>query len=228
MSHTCVQPHQSDHTALPALRLCSGCYHGLKGAIQTLPRLHHQLADHLTAPAVITTVNNGPRPSQDGDRDPLVIAETRSPINHVVAELRDQIRHDLVWWTIYVATERGFKLPADDLHEIGVWLWRQADWIAASLPAAEECPPVLKALTGRARAILHPSGAKRITIGPCREVLEDGPCPGTLYATVRQEDDPRPSRIYCGECEAEYGPETWRRFGREYLRDQQQEGRMAG
>lgn len=217
--HLCVQPHENDHTALPALRLCSGCYHGLKGAIRALPRLHAQLGDHLSSPAVFTTVNNGPRQAKDGDRDPLVIAETRSPINTAVADLRDQIKHDLVWWALFVADERGFKVPANRVPVIGQWMLRQVDWIAASLPAAEECPPVMKALAGRARAILNPSGAKRITIGPCREVLEDGPCGGTLYATCRAEDDPRPSRIYCGECEVEIPAESWRRFGRDYLRE---------
>ncbi|MFD0902351.1 hypothetical protein [Actinomadura sediminis] len=219
MTDICVQPHKDDHPALPALRLCAGCYYGLRGHIKALPRLHADLGGHLSAPAVVTTVSNGPRAAQDGDRDPLVIAETRSPINPAVAELRDQIRHDLVWWTVYVADQRGFKLPDNDLRQIGVWLWRQIDWIAASLPAAEECPPVMKALAGRARAILQPSGAKRIKIGPCREVLEDGPCGGTLYATCRAEDDPRPSAIYCGECDFEAGPESWRRFGRDYLKE---------
>ena len=217
MTDICVQPHKEDHSALPALRLCTGCYYGLRGAIKALPKLHAQLGDAL---ATGSSPSTGGRVSGSSS-EPL-------PINPAVADLRDQIKHDLTWWCIFVADERGFRLPADDIREITAWLIRQTDWIAASLPAAEECPPVMRALVGRARAIVYPSGAKRIKIGPCREVLEDGPCAGTLYATCRAEDDPRPSRIYCGECEVEYGPETWRRFGREYLRTRQQEGRMAG
>lgn len=217
MTDICVQPHEQDHTALPALRLCAGCYYGLRGHIKALPRLHAELGNHL---AVGGSPSTGGRVTGSSS-EPL-------PINTAVADLRDQIRHDLVWWTLFIADERGFRVPENDLRQIGVWLWRQVDWIAASLPAAEECPPVMKALAGRARAILQPSGAKRIKIGPCRETTEDGPCGGTLYATVRQEDDPRPSRIYCGECSFEAGPESWRRFGREYLRTQQQEGRMVG
>ncbi|GGV34105.1 hypothetical protein GCM10010182_67450 [Actinomadura cremea] len=217
MTDICVQPHEQEHTALPALRLCTGCYYGLRGHIKALPRLHADLGGAL---ATGGTPGTGARVSGSSS-EPL-------PINTAVADLRDQIRHDLVWWTIFVADERGFKVPANRVPVIGQWLIRQVDWIAASLPAAEECPPVMKALAGRARAILHPDGARRIRIGPCREMLEEGPCSGTLYATCRAEDDPRPSRIYCGTCEVEYGPESWRRFGREYLRGQQQEGRMVG
>ncbi|GAA4082871.1 hypothetical protein [Actinomadura miaoliensis] len=73
---------------------------------------------------------------------------------------------------------------------------------------------VVRELAGRARAMLDPSGAKRIEIGPCPEAE----CDGVLYATCRRDDDPRPSVIYCPACGLEKGAEEWRRFGREYLR----------
>lgn len=108
---------------------------------------------------------------------------------------------------------------------IAGWLLRHVDWIAATLPAAEECPPVIWGLASRARSLLAPSGARRIEIGPCRETVDGEACGGTLYATVRKEDDPRPSVIYCGgACGLEMGAESWRRFGQTYLQGE----RMAG
>ena len=103
------------------------------------------------------------------------------------------------------------------------WLRRHIEWIAAHEVAAVDCPPVMRDLAGRAHGLLNPSGAKRIAIGPCHDSVETGPCLGTLWATCRAEDDPRPSEIYCdGPCGLKLGAEQWRRWGREYLK-----GRLA-
>ena len=39
-----------------------------------------------------------------------------------------------------------------------------------------------------------------------------------MYATVRAEDDPRPSSIYCETCGLDKSPIEWLRFGRTYIR----------
>jgi hypothetical protein len=226
MNDLCVTPHDSDRRALPALRLCGGCRDGLEKDLTTLPRLHHDLGIALATPEQSRTVHFGTLPGAGNlDRTPLAVASTGLPINPRVADLRDQIRHDLVWWAVYVGDERGHALPADEVPAIAAWLLLSVDWIAATLPAAQECPPVMRGLTGRARALLQPDGAKRIAIGACHQSVESGPCKGTLWATCRAEDDKRPSEIYCdGPCGTKLGAEQWRRFGREYLR----EGKMAG
>lgn len=219
MTDLCVQDHgDDDRRALPSLRLCSSHRDGLERDLERLPRLWHDLGTALSSPTITTTVSNGPRASRDDDRDPLVLAETSLPINPAMADHRDQIKHDLVWWCLFVADHRGLGLPGDTVAEIAAWLGRHVDWIAATLPAAEECPPVMRGLTGRAHALVQPSGARRIEIGPCRGSVDGEPCPGRLWATVRREDDPAPSVIYCDGCHAEIPPESWRRFGHDYLR----------
>lgn len=230
MSNLCVLPHDEDAEALPALRLCRAHRRRLERDLADLPRLHADLGDHLapgTSGGGYVTIGGGiPTGRGTDNAGPLAIHEGRLPINPAVADHRDQIKHDLVWWAIYVADERGHAQPAaNTVPAIADWLGRHVEWIAGHHVAAVECPPVMAALVGRARALIAPSGAKRIEIGGCRDSVEAGPCGGTLWATVRAEDDVRPSEIYCdGPCGMRKSPEEWRRWGREYLK----EGRMAG
>lgn len=197
MTDICVQPHKQDHTALPALRLCTGCYYGLRGAIKALPRLHAQLG---TALATGSSPSTGGRVTGSSS-EPL-------PINPAVANHRDQIKHDLTWWTIHVADERGFRLPADDLREITAWLLRQVDWIAASLPAAEECPPVMMGLAGKARALIDPN--RKLKTGErCRLDDDHGDRCGGTVAMVQKPDETWIA--HCSEC----GPQE----AAPYLRD---------
>ena len=211
MSDLCVLDHgDEDARALPSLRLCPGHRSQLRRDIEALGSLHGDLESvlaHGSSPRYGNRVSGS-------SAEPL-------PINPAVADHRDQIRHDLVWWVRYVAEERGLAgLPDSRVSEIAAWLGTHVDWIAAHPVAAVECPPVMRGLVGRARALVAPSGARRIAIGPCRGVVDDQACGGTLYATVRAEDDDRPSVIYCAECQTEIPTEGWRRFGRDYLRDQ--------
>lgn len=207
MSDLCVTADEGhERRALPGLRLCGSCRDRLERQLGQLPTLYAQLGHNLG-----TGGGAGQRVTGTSSR-PL-------PINPAVADHRDQIRHDLVWWCVFVADERGMAGPQDgDPATTAVWLVRHVEWAAATLPAAEEMPPVVRGLTGRARALLDPSGAKRIRVGPCQDVTEDGVCGGVLYATVRAEDDVRPSVIFCDTCEMELAAESWLRFGREYLR----------
>lgn len=209
MSDLCVTTHDSDRRALPSLRLCGSCRDGLAKDLDALGRLH---ADLGTAMATGSSPRYGHRVS-GSHAEPL-------PIDPAMADHRDQIRHDLVWWVKFVAEERGLVgLPDDRVSEIATWLGTHVDWIAAHEVAAAECPPVMRGLTGRAHALVAPSGARRIEIGPCRDSWDGERCTGRLWATVRCEDDPRPSMIYCdGPCAMEIAAESWRRFGRDYLR----------
>jgi hypothetical protein len=213
LSNLCVLPHDEDAEALPALRLCKSHRRRLEHDLRDLPRLHAELGDALTP----GTVTNGSGRVSGSSSAPL-------PINPAVADWRDQIRHDLVWWAIYVADERGIGLPIDRVPDIAAWLGRHVEWIAGHRVAAVECPPVMRELVGRARGLLSPDGRKRIQIGACHDSVEEGPCGGTIWATCRAEDDPRPSEIYCdGPCGLRKDAIEWRRWGREYMR----EGRMA-
>jgi len=209
LSDLCVLDHgDEDARALPSLRLCPGHRSQLRRDIEALGSLHGDLESvlaHGSSPRYGNRVSGS-------SAEPL-------PINPAVADHRDQIRHDLVWWVRYVAEERGLAgLPDSRVSEIAAWLGTHVDWIAAHPVAAVECPPVMRGLVGRARALVAPSGARRIAIGPCRDTWNGEACTGRLWATVRREDDPQPSVIYCDGCGTERGAQEWRRFGREYLR----------
>lgn len=213
MSHLCVLDHQDDAEALPGLRLCRHHRRWLDRDLTGLPALHARLATVLPT----ATGGGGAGPVSGTSSAPL-------PINPAVAEVRDQIRHDLVWWCLFTAEHRGIAaLPDNRVPDVAAWLARHAEWIAGHAVAAAECPPVMRDLAQRAHSLLNPSGAKRIRVGACHDATEDGPCRGVLWATCRAEDDVRPSEIYCdGPCGTRKGPEEWRRFGREYLK-----GRMV-
>ena len=210
-SDICVTVHKHDpdreRRAVDGLYLCFGCLGQLRDLLDDLPALHARLG------TVLATGGDGGQRVSGSPSDPL-------PVNTAVIEHQQQIRHDLGWWCVYVADERGISRPGNgDPVTTAAWLTRHVDWCAANRPAAEELLPVLRQLAGRARAMLDPDGRKRITVGPCVAVVEEEPCDGTLYATVRAEDDPEPSLIYCDVCDFEKAPLEWLRFGKLY-RDQ--------
>ena len=207
----CVTEHRLDpdrpRIAVDGAWLCRGCITQLRNHLAALPQRYADLEAILAR----GTVAAGQRVSGTTER--------WLPISPAVAEHRHQIAHDLVWWCVYVADERGIARPdSTEPATTAAWLARHVDWCAARRPAAEELLPVLRHLVGRAWALIDPRGSRRITIGPCITTDGDEPCEGTLYATVRAEDDPRPSAIYCEACGLDKPPAEWLRFGRTYVR----------
>jgi hypothetical protein len=200
----CVLDHRGGQTrrAIDGLWLCQSDIDQLERLIRDMPHRYAQLARAHSIPG------RGADPVSGSSSEPL-------PINPAAAEHRHQIRHDLIWWCVHVADERGISRPADgEPTTTAVWLHHHVNWLGADRPSAEECLPVMRQLAGRAWAIIDPDGRKRIKIGPC--VTAD--CDGTLYATVRADDDPRSSVIYCDTCQLEKEPLEWLRFGRTYER----------
>ena len=210
MTALCVQDHgEEGRRAADGIRLCTACRRRLETLIRALPERYAQLEDCLTAGS---TAGSGDRVSGS--------SSTPLPINPAAAGCRYDIQHGLVSWTVYVVEARGLTaLPSGDHPGLTApWLARQCDWLSADPVAAEECLPTMRALTGSAWSLIDPSGRQRIKVGPCTQVGEEGPCTGVLYATVRQEDDPRPSAIVCDRCDFELAPQSWLRFGRTYQR----------
>lgn len=184
MSDLCLTPHDPTRRALPSIRLCGTCRNGLERDLHALPKLYEDLAQ-----ALATTSASGQRVTGTSS-EPL-------PINPAVADHRDQIRHDLTWWTLYIADQRGLTLPAKTVAKMADWLGLHVDWIAAHADAAEQCPPVFRALTGRARALLDPN--RRLATGErCRNTPDDAErCTGTI-TMVQRPDETWEAR--CGVC----------------------------
>ncbi|MCP2339189.1 hypothetical protein [Actinomadura rupiterrae] len=186
----CVTDHGDDERrALPALRLCARCYYDLRFDLDALPRLYDALAE-----ALAVTGGAGQRVTGSSGH-PL-------PINPAVAGHRDQIRHDLIWWALHVADARGLTLPESTVRAVAELLAHQVDWIAATLPAAAESPPVFAELVRRARSLLDP--VRRLATGErCRSADEDGQrCTGTVSMVLTRAEawEARCSR--CGPQEA--------------------------
>lgn len=194
MNDLCMQDRHGDDRpqALPSLRLCRACYNQLKRDLNALPRLYRELDTVLAAGS---SPKYGQRVSGSSTK-PL-------PINPAVADLRDQIKHDLVWWVKYVAERRGITaLPDDRVSEISAWLLRHVDWIAAHPDAAVQCPPVVRELAGRARDLLDPN--RRLPTGErCRATNNDGErCTGVI-TMVQKPDETWTARCsVCGPQEA--------------------------
>jgi len=193
LNDLCVQQHgDGQPRALPSFRLCGSCYDRLRRDMQALPRLHASLDAVLAAGS---SPRYGSRVTGSSSA-PL-------PINPTVADLRDQIRHDLAWWTRFVAERRGITTrPASRVDRMAAWLGRHVDWIAAHATAAVECPPVVWELAGRARRLLDPN--RRLPTGErCRNIIDSGErCTGTI-TMVQKPDETWIARCsVCGPQEA--------------------------
>jgi len=132
----CLTPGH-DARAMDGLYLCTGCVNGIRRNLSRLPELYDALAEMHTAP----TGGGGGRVSGT--------PEARLPIRPDVAEHRHQIQHDLVWWCVYVADERGISTPADSTPATtAAWLLTHVDWLAAR---QEDAPGRSSTPTARCR-----------------------------------------------------------------------------
>jgi hypothetical protein len=191
----CVAEHRHDpgrpRTALDGLYLCGPCRDQLEALLAQLPGLYADLEDRLASGSTST----GPAVSGSAS-EPL-------PINTAVADHRHQIQHDLVWWCILVADERGIARPErDDPATTAAWLARHVDWCAGRRHAAEELLPVLRGLAGRARAIIDPD--RKLPTGErCRTVGEDGErCDGAIVMRQAPDETWSARCPMCGQQEA--------------------------
>lgn len=209
MNDLCIMTHRTDpdrpRRAIDGGYICDGCVAQLERLVAEMP------ARYAALERVLATGGTGGQRVSGTASEPL-------PINLAVAEHRHHMAGVMASWARLVAEERGIMPPASPaLAVCGPWLTVHIQWCARQR-WVDEMLTELRQANGRARAMLNPDGSKRIAIGPCRTAGETGPCTGTLYATVRAEDDERPSAIYCDGCEFEKSPEEWLRFGRTYAR----------
>lgn len=167
--------------AIDGAYLCQGHRRELERLIAEMPARHGDL-DRPTGAG-------GP-PVRGGGEHGITVDEA-------AADLRRQIQHDLVFWCVYVADERGIGRPRrDDPLSLAAWLTRHVDWLVARREAAEELLPVLRELTGRALGIID-LRARRIELGERCLTHEGGErCTGTVTLVIRGDD----WLARCGEC----------------------------
>ena len=202
MSHQlCIADHRDNPpTALGALKLCGGHHAALTAA------LTGGLARDYTA---VTLRMTG---LKTGDKMPYAArsVEVPLPVPDGVAELRSQIRHDLAWWVRRHAEDGSTRPPARDAEPavLAAWLAIHRDWAAAQ-DWAGDYVNVLGELRARARRLIDLPRAPRCPITPCPE----HGCDGMLWSAIREEYDPRPSKVECNTCGAEWDSTQWMRLG---------------
>lgn len=198
------RPRTPDH----GLRICRGHAKALPDRILTLAQLHTELAANLCNPG-----GHGEKVSGTAD--------VGLKLNTTVADLRHAIKNELAGWCRIVCEDRDVSPPdSDDATSLARFLVTHCVWIStqpwvedlwAALvhdPTARE-REVSPALTSRARAVLSPSGTRKAELG---EVCPD--CGGGLLVMVRDEDDTRPSDLWCEQCGRNWRPEEWLRLGK--------------
>lgn len=210
----CLATHRHEperaRAAADGINLCPNCRTALDRHLTTLPTLHTDVLDSLPARGQ----SDGPAVS--GSREPAL------PVNLAAGDWLAQLRHDLGWLTTLVATQRGITPPQPRPAVQCAWLQRHADWLSAQ-PDAGPYKDALAGLVGRGYAVVDPA-RHPLQIGPCIEQLVDeGPCDGTVWVAVRRDGDTTPSVMWCDTCTLELDTTQWNRFGRRYLRE-----RMAG
>lgn len=146
-----------------------------------------------------------------GDKMPYVVhsAEVPLPVPDSLAELRSQIRHDLAFWAACHARDGGTRMPATgEPAQLAAWLAIYRDWAAAQNWAGVYVN-VLQELRASARRLIDLPRAPRVPVAPCPE----HGCDGTLWSAIREEYDPRPSKVECNTCDAEWDSTQWMRLG---------------
>jgi hypothetical protein len=156
------------------LRLCEGHYRELERLVAEMPARYDDLDRALLAA--------GAGGGAAGGHPGLEIDEA-------AADLRSQIRHDLLWWCGYVADHRGVtRLRREDPFTAAAWLTIHIDWLAADQRAATELLPVLRELTGRSYGITD-IPARHLDLGEQCLVNRDGErCTGIVTLVVRGDD----------------------------------------
>lgn len=147
-----------------------------------------------------------------GDKMPYVVhsAEVPLPVPDSLAELRSQIRHDLAYWVGRHAQDGSTNPPPSGAEpaQLAAWLAVHRDW-AAARDWAGDYVSVLTELRARARRLIDLPRSPRVPVAPCPE----HGCDGTLWSAIREEHDPRPSKVECDACGAEWDSTQWMRLG---------------
>ncbi len=176
--------------------LCEICTRRLAEDAQTAAQLYADLEEVLIATG----------------RGGLSVSGTRDhglELNERAAECRTLIRHRLVSWSLLIAEERGFAVPANTVGALAAFVVTSSVWLSAH-PAANDAAEELHDLAhGLPWRTAYPSGVRRYPVAACPM------CPGTILATLRDTDHLLPSVLACDLDELHvWTADAWRALGR--------------
>lgn len=141
--------------------------------------------------------------------------------------LRRQVCEVLASWCQLVAEERDLHpgLKDADGPTLAGWLMPHVEWLAGH-EAADAVASEVGRIAGSCDAIAREVRRSRVPIGPCvdhqtTDLGERVPCPGTLVAYLRSDQDLLPSVVACdADSEHSWEPGRWstlgRRLGRQF------------
>lgn len=146
----------------------------------------------------------------------------KPPVSAHVLSVRRETAECLASWARLVTEERDLHTGMDggDAHAVAGLLITHAEWLAdhdAGSAAVDE----IRSWAQRCLDIVERNRVRRYRIGPCPEQTEDedgtdmGPCCGTLYALLREDDRVLPRAVVCdGPQLHTWDPWQWRALGK--------------
>jgi hypothetical protein len=188
--------------AADGLWICGHCTRRIGTDAIEAARLHGELALVLAG-----TGGGGPRVSGGGLAAGIAL-------NTTAAEIRAEIRHVLVAWTLLCAQETNWTPPADRVTAIAAWIDLHREWYAGR-DFAGEISREMAELVRAARPVAYPSGTRRFSVGGCPR------CGADLVAILRRETSLLPQELVCAEDTSH----TWTRAQWLALGDQLRERR---
>ncbi len=210
MTTTCTVAHYRDPARLrrtaDGYTICGGCITGLGKHLDTLPRLHNDLA-YLHGTRRI----GGEQTKISGS------VGARLPIALSVADARKDLRDTIAAWTAYAYREAGSCAQVTaSVDSATRWLATNTDWCARQ-DWAPGLATAVRRVHSRAWRLLDPRPRQFFAIpgddGQCVRQLDDAPCPGRMWVTI-PEDEEQTSTITCDTCEHTYGATSWLRLGK--------------
>jgi hypothetical protein len=196
--------------------LCRAHYSQLEQNLAEMPALIIEVHKHLSA-----TSQGGPKVSGTKHK-PL-------PFNEAASDAWRYARDTLASWASMVSEELEVRPPLPTIDETSRFLMRWLDWISQQ-PWVDELVSEQNEARKRLRAILRPSRVKRVTLGPCVEIVAcdahtalEVTCRGILSDRMPVDPEPAEERtwlITCNECGNSYEVDQWSSLARKAGKEQ--------
>lgn len=120
------------------------------------------------------------------------------PVSAVILDARNTTCTTLDRWYIHVRSTRRLKIGIErwDVPALVAFLHTHAAWLAES-PDGARATAQLEGCARTLTEIAQDNAPRRFKVGKCPGTTNGQPCPGTVRATVRSDDDLLPSELAC-------------------------------
>jgi hypothetical protein len=189
---------RSRRTAVSGLRLCTACYHELKGNLIELPEIYDDCE------SALLPGHNPVLQQVSGTRRTTGIL-----LDEGVITVRSKILGVLASWSALVADERTITKPARHPAGLAVFLIKHLNWLLAH-PAAANFAEEISLITTQARSAVHGQSALRIDLGQC---IHPG-CDTSMTTTPPTGGSERTCEVRCAAGHT-WQPHQWLQLSRQ-------------